>query len=71
MISVVALAGALYSASMLDLNTVGCFLALHDTRLDPRNMAKPSLHLLSSRHPAQSTYEKPLTSIDEDLVIFN
>jgi hypothetical protein len=33
-ISAVALANALYSDSILDLETVACFLALQDTRFD-------------------------------------
>jgi hypothetical protein len=34
--STVALAMSLYSASVLDLDTSGCFLAHQDTRLSPR-----------------------------------
>jgi hypothetical protein len=41
MISVVALARALYSASVLDQDTMGCLRALHDTRLEPRKIANP------------------------------
>jgi len=48
----VAFAKALYSASVLDLETVACFLALHEIRLDPKNTAKPPVDLLSSGHPA-------------------
>jgi hypothetical protein len=40
-ISVVAFAIALYSTSVLDIEMVGCFQALHDTRLDPRKTANP------------------------------
>jgi hypothetical protein len=68
-ISTVAFVIALYSASVLDLETVDCFLALHKIRFDPRKIAKPPIYLLSSRHPAQSASEKPLTSIEGDLII--
>jgi hypothetical protein len=47
----VAFAKALYLASVLDHDTV-CFLALHDIEFGPRNMAKPLVERLSSRHPA-------------------
>jgi hypothetical protein len=35
-----ALARALYSSSLLDLDTVACFLALHETKFGPNNIAK-------------------------------
>jgi hypothetical protein len=59
---------ALYSASVLDLETVACFLALQDIRLDPKKMANPLVDRLSSRHPAQSASEKALTN--KELVLF-
>jgi hypothetical protein len=49
------LANALYSALVLDRDTVACFLALQDTRFGPTKMAKPPVDRLSSRQPAQST----------------
>jgi hypothetical protein len=70
MISVVVLAIALYSTSVLDLKTVGCFLALQDTKFKPRKMTKPPVDLRSSRQLAQSALEKPDTSNDEDFVTF-
>jgi hypothetical protein len=66
-----AFAMALYSASVLDLDTIGCFRAHHETRLPPINTAKPPVERQSSGSPAQSKSEKELTNIDEDFVIFS
>jgi hypothetical protein len=49
---------ALYSTSMLEQDTVNCFLAHHDIRLDPRSTVKPPVDLRSSEHPTQSASEK-------------
>lgn len=68
MTSAVAFASALYPASVLDLETVACFLA--DLRLGPKNIANPPVERLSSRHPAQSELEKALTSVEGDLLKF-
>jgi hypothetical protein len=62
MISAVALATDLYSVSVLDHETVFCFLVLHDTRFVPRNMAYPPVNRLPSWDPAPSASENPLTS---------
>ena len=70
MISAVVFANALYSASVLDLETVACFLALQDIKLDPKNTAKPPVERLSSRQPAQSESEKALISAEDDLLKF-
>jgi hypothetical protein len=64
--SAVALAMALYSALVLDRETVGCFFADQEIRFEPRKIAKPPVDFLSSEHPAQSASEKVLTRFDED-----
>jgi hypothetical protein len=61
---------ALYSASVLDLETVACFRALQEMRFFPKKMENPPVERLSSTQPAQSTSEKPLTSVDGDFDIF-
>jgi hypothetical protein len=71
MTSAVASAIALYSASVLDLDTVLCFLALQEIRLDPRNTAKPPIDLLSLTLHVQSASENALTRVESDLLIFN
>jgi hypothetical protein len=68
--SAIALARALYSASVLDLESVACFLALQDIRFDPKNTAKPPIDLRSFGQPAQSTAAKVLTMVDPDLIIW-
>ncbi|XBI78592.1 hypothetical protein VPH35_088252 [Triticum aestivum] len=67
-ISVVALASALYSASVLDRDTVACFFAHQDIKFGPKNTAKPPVERLSSGHPVQSESEKTLTRVEEDLL---
>jgi hypothetical protein len=51
MISVVAFAKSLYSTLVLDLETIAYFLALKEIRLGPKNIAKPSIGLISSIQP--------------------
>jgi hypothetical protein len=48
MTSAVALAMALYSASVLERDTIFCFLANQEIRLGPKNTAKPHVDFLSS-----------------------
>jgi hypothetical protein len=43
---------ALYSALVLDLDTIFCFLAHHDIKFGPRKTANPPVDFLSSMHPA-------------------
>jgi hypothetical protein len=71
MISAVALAIALYSASVLNLETVGCLRALQEMSLLPRKIANPPIDRMSSTSLAQSASEKPLTRVERDLDSFN
>jgi hypothetical protein len=56
----------LYSASVLDLDTVAYFLALHETKFGPTKIAKPPVERLSSMSPAQSASEKALRKLEVD-----
>ena len=62
-----AFAKALYSASVLDLDTVACLRALQETRLPPKNTAKPPVDRRSSGQPGQSASENALTSVESYL----
>jgi hypothetical protein len=66
-IYVVAFASALYSTSILDLDIVVCFLELHNTRLEPRYIAKPLVEQRSLGHPTQSASENALGFSDDAL----
>jgi len=69
--SAVAFAIALYSDSVLDRETVACFLALQETKFEPTNTANPPVERRSSMLPAQSASENALTKVDDDLCIFS
>jgi hypothetical protein len=64
----VAFSNALYSTSVLDLETIACFLALQAIRLAPKNTAKPSVDRRSFGHPAQSASANALTTVETDLM---
>jgi hypothetical protein len=70
MSSVVTLAKALYSASVLDQDTVAYFLELHEIKLGPKNTTNCPIDLLSFGHPAQSAHENPLRTMDDDRTNF-
>jgi hypothetical protein len=65
--SAVAFAKNLYSTYVLDQDIVPCFFACQETRLHPKNTAKPHVDFLSSMHPAQSASENALTRVEADL----
>ena len=65
-----ALANALYSASVLDLEIVACFHAHHDIKLGSKNTAKPPVEHQSSRQPAQSESKKALARVEDDFLKF-
>jgi hypothetical protein len=56
---------------MLERDTVACFLVVQDTRLGPKNTAKPPVERRSSGHPAQSASAKALTREAGDFLICN
>jgi hypothetical protein len=56
---------------VLDLETVVCFRALHEIRLEPKKTTKPHVDRRSSVHPAQSASVKVLTRTEDDLLILN
>lgn len=62
MSSTTVLAKALYSDSVDDRETVFCFRADHETRLDPRYIAYPPVDRRSSEQPAES--EKTLRGLE-------
>jgi hypothetical protein len=67
-ISAAALTIALYSASVLHLETVGCFFALQAIKFGPKNIANPPVECLSSTLSAQSMSENALMNLVLDLL---
>jgi hypothetical protein len=57
-----------YFSSLLDLEIVACFLALHKLNLIQKNIANPLMDRRSFTHAAQSGSEKALTSVEEDFM---
>jgi hypothetical protein len=64
MSSAVALARALYYASVLEHDTVACLRPLQDIKFGPKKMAKPPVECLSSRQLIQSASEKALRRVE-------
>jgi len=62
---VVVLATTLYSASVEDLDTVGCLRKLQDTKLDLRNTQYALVDHRSSGHPAQLASEFACNLIED------
>lgn len=64
-----AIAIDLYSASVLDCESEACLRAHQDTKMDPRNTARPPVDLMSSMQPAQLASVNAQTRVDKDLCI--
>jgi hypothetical protein len=67
MASAAPLAKPLYSASVLDLETVGCFFELQGIRFGPTKITKPPVDRRSSTHPAQSASVNILILVEIDI----
>jgi hypothetical protein len=59
------------AVALLAHETVACFLALHEIRFGPKNIANPLVDHLSSTLPAQSASEKALKTTNFDLSKLN
>ena len=60
---------ALYSASVDDRDTVGCFLELHEIKFGPKKRAYPPMERRSSALPAQLASVKTLSNVEGDFLI--
>jgi hypothetical protein len=60
------LAGAMYSALVVDWATLDCLQEDQDTKEDPNNWQVPEVDFLSKRHLAKSVSEKPWSAKEED-----
>jgi hypothetical protein len=61
------LAGAAYSASMVDWATLDCLREDKETSKEPKNWHVPEVDFLSTRHPTKSASEKPRREREEDV----
>jgi len=68
--SAAVLAKALYSNSVLERETVGCFLELQERSLLLMKMQKPDVDLLSSGQPAQSASKNANDGVNNCRVYF-
>nr|GEX20885.1 hypothetical protein [Tanacetum cinerariifolium] len=59
-------ARARYSDSQLELETIGCFLALHETRFPPKEIEYPYVEHHVSVHRARSALEKAVNEAHGD-----
>lgn len=59
----------LYSASVLEHATVGCFLDIQERQFYPRNVQNPVVLLCMSGHPAQLLSELAVRSNENSLYI--
>lgn len=65
-ISAIRRARLLYSASVLERETRGCFFDCHDIRFGPRKTQYPEVERLSLGSDAQSASQKPSKVIAEE-----
>jgi hypothetical protein len=60
------LAAAMYSASIVDWETLDYLRGDQDTKEDPKIWQVPEVEILSNRHPVKSASEKPWRGKEED-----